>query len=183
MLRTRLEVFVGGRRVKVVDVHGHFIEPEELDVIKDTNLTGNIRSPLSWTEDLRGSCRGLPALVSRSYGCDMRCSDERELRQQEAPQGCGISSPKWAPARSCMARTCRSTGPLRIGVSVHAVSASSARCPPRRPQPPAHRPGCAGSRRPHRAPSGSRVRARVTRSARCCRRVRSRHPPRAAGCD
>ena len=30
----RREVFVGRRRVKVVDVHGHFIEPAELDVIK-----------------------------------------------------------------------------------------------------------------------------------------------------
>jgi aminocarboxymuconate-semialdehyde decarboxylase len=39
----RREVFVGRRRVKVVDVHGHFVEPSELDVVKDTNLAGNIR--------------------------------------------------------------------------------------------------------------------------------------------
>src|SRR5580765_4821904 len=40
----RREVFVGRKRVKVVDVHGHFIEPSEFDVIKDTNLAGNIRN-------------------------------------------------------------------------------------------------------------------------------------------
>jgi aminocarboxymuconate-semialdehyde decarboxylase len=40
----RREVFVGRRRVKVVDVHGHFVEPSEMDVIKDTNLAGNIRN-------------------------------------------------------------------------------------------------------------------------------------------
>jgi aminocarboxymuconate-semialdehyde decarboxylase len=43
----RREVFVGRRRVKVVDVHGHFIEPTELDVIKDTKLAGNISSQLN----------------------------------------------------------------------------------------------------------------------------------------
>jgi aminocarboxymuconate-semialdehyde decarboxylase len=43
----RREVFVGRKRVKVVDVHGHFIEPSELDVIKDTNLAGNIRNNLN----------------------------------------------------------------------------------------------------------------------------------------
>src|SRR5262249_54039981 len=34
----RREVFIGKRRVKVVDVHGHFVAPEELDVVKNTNL-------------------------------------------------------------------------------------------------------------------------------------------------
>src|SRR5262249_47592259 len=34
----RREVFVGKRRVKVVDVHGHFVAPEELEVVKNTNL-------------------------------------------------------------------------------------------------------------------------------------------------
>lgn len=38
----RREVSIGGRRIKVVDIHGHFIAPEELDLIKDTNLAGNI---------------------------------------------------------------------------------------------------------------------------------------------
>ena len=40
----RREVSVGRRRVKVVDVHGHFVEPSEMDVLKDTNLAGNIRN-------------------------------------------------------------------------------------------------------------------------------------------
>ena len=43
----RREVSIGGRRIKVVDVHGHFIEPSELDVIKDTNLAANISSQLN----------------------------------------------------------------------------------------------------------------------------------------
>ena len=43
----RREVSVGGKRIKVVDVHGHFIEPTELDVIKDTNLAVNISSQLN----------------------------------------------------------------------------------------------------------------------------------------
>src|SRR5882672_9432933 len=44
---TRREVSLGGRRAKVVDVHGHFVEPSELDVIKDTNLAGNVRNNLN----------------------------------------------------------------------------------------------------------------------------------------
>jgi aminocarboxymuconate-semialdehyde decarboxylase len=43
----RREVSIGGRRIKVVDVHGHFIEPTELEVIKDTNLAVNISSQLN----------------------------------------------------------------------------------------------------------------------------------------
>src|SRR5438552_16537629 len=38
----RREVFVGKRRVKVIDVHGHFVAPEELDVVKGTNLARNV---------------------------------------------------------------------------------------------------------------------------------------------
>ncbi len=38
----RREVFIGKRRVKVIDVHGHFVAPEELDVIKDPSLARNI---------------------------------------------------------------------------------------------------------------------------------------------
>src|SRR5436309_16142652 len=34
----RREVFIGKRRVKVVDIHGHFIAPEEMDIVKNTNL-------------------------------------------------------------------------------------------------------------------------------------------------
>jgi aminocarboxymuconate-semialdehyde decarboxylase len=43
----RREVFVGGRRVKVVDIHGHFIAPEELELVKDTPLSGNIQNNLN----------------------------------------------------------------------------------------------------------------------------------------
>jgi len=43
----RREVFIGKRRVKVVDIHGHFVAPEELDVVKDTNLARNITSNLN----------------------------------------------------------------------------------------------------------------------------------------
>ena len=38
----RREVFIGKRRVKVVDIHGHFIFPEEMDVVKNTKLAPNI---------------------------------------------------------------------------------------------------------------------------------------------
>ena len=38
----RREVFIGRRRVKVVDVHGHFVAPEELEVVKGTNLARNV---------------------------------------------------------------------------------------------------------------------------------------------
>src|SRR6185503_17627143 len=43
----RRQVLIGGRRIKVVDVHGHFVIPEELDLIKDTNLAGNIKNNLN----------------------------------------------------------------------------------------------------------------------------------------
>ena len=43
----RREVSIGRRRIKVVDIHGHFIAPEELELIKDTNLAGNIRNNLN----------------------------------------------------------------------------------------------------------------------------------------
>jgi aminocarboxymuconate-semialdehyde decarboxylase len=43
----RREVSAGGRRIKVVDIHGHFIEPSELDVIRETNLAGNISNNLN----------------------------------------------------------------------------------------------------------------------------------------
>lgn len=46
----RREVSIGNRRIKVVDVHGHFIVPEEMDVVKGTNLerniSGNLKGPL-----------------------------------------------------------------------------------------------------------------------------------------
>src|SRR6267143_2833107 len=34
----RREVFVGGKRVKVVDMHAHCVIPEVGDVVKDTSL-------------------------------------------------------------------------------------------------------------------------------------------------
>lgn len=43
----RRQVSIGNRRIKVVDVHGHFIAPEELDLIKDTNLAGNISNQIN----------------------------------------------------------------------------------------------------------------------------------------
>src|SRR5207342_1241578 len=45
--QTRREVSIGGRRVKVIDIHGHFIEPTELEVVRDTNLAGNISNNLN----------------------------------------------------------------------------------------------------------------------------------------
>ena len=43
----RREVSIGNRRIKVIDVHGHFIVPEEMDVVRGTNLEGNIRNNLT----------------------------------------------------------------------------------------------------------------------------------------
>jgi aminocarboxymuconate-semialdehyde decarboxylase len=38
----RREVFVGGRRVKVVDVHAHCVIPEVRDLVKDTKLASRV---------------------------------------------------------------------------------------------------------------------------------------------
>ena len=38
----RREVFVGRKRVKVVDIHGHFVIPDEITVVKDTPLARNV---------------------------------------------------------------------------------------------------------------------------------------------
>lgn len=43
----RREVSIGGRRVKVVDVHGHCLVPEVLDVIKDPALAATVKNTLS----------------------------------------------------------------------------------------------------------------------------------------
>jgi len=43
----RREVLVGKRRVKVVDIHGHFVAPEELELVKSTNLERNISNNLN----------------------------------------------------------------------------------------------------------------------------------------
>ena len=46
---TRREVSIGGRRVKVVDVHAHCVIPEVWDLVKDTSLAstagGRARGP------------------------------------------------------------------------------------------------------------------------------------------
>ena len=42
MAQQRRQVSIGSRRVKVVDIHGHFIAPEELELLQGTNLAGNI---------------------------------------------------------------------------------------------------------------------------------------------
>ena len=43
----RREVLIGRRRIKVIDIHGHFIAPEELDVVKDTKLATNVTNNLN----------------------------------------------------------------------------------------------------------------------------------------
>ena len=42
----RREVSVGKKRVKVIDAHGHFVFPEEMDVVKDTPLARNVSNNL-----------------------------------------------------------------------------------------------------------------------------------------
>jgi aminocarboxymuconate-semialdehyde decarboxylase len=39
----RRQVSIGRRRVKVVDVHGHFVEPSEIDVVRGTKFERNAR--------------------------------------------------------------------------------------------------------------------------------------------
>lgn len=43
----RREWRVGGRRVRIVDIHGHFIIPEEMEVVRGTSLAGNIENNLN----------------------------------------------------------------------------------------------------------------------------------------
>src|SRR2546427_2428493 len=38
----RREVSIGKRRAKVIDIHGHFVAPEELEVVKDTPLARSV---------------------------------------------------------------------------------------------------------------------------------------------
>src|SRR5215510_3435741 len=44
----RREVLIGKRRAKVVDIHGHLVAPEALDVVKNTNMAWNVTSNLNW---------------------------------------------------------------------------------------------------------------------------------------
>jgi aminocarboxymuconate-semialdehyde decarboxylase len=60
----RREVSVGGRRVKVVDVHAHCIVPEVSDVVKNSNLARNVNNPALGTQFLLGPER-LRALDER----------------------------------------------------------------------------------------------------------------------
>jgi aminocarboxymuconate-semialdehyde decarboxylase len=43
----RRQVSIGNRRIQVVDVHGHFIAPEEMDVLRGTPLASNISNQLN----------------------------------------------------------------------------------------------------------------------------------------
>src|ERR1700681_471572 len=69
----RREVFVGSRRVKVVDVHCHCIVPEVAEVVKGTNLAssgGNqtgpsVLGPAPWRVMDR---EGLPTPAHSNYG-------------------------------------------------------------------------------------------------------------------
>ena len=45
----RREVFVGRKRVKVVDIHGHFLIPDEIAVVKDTPLATNVTNTFNGT--------------------------------------------------------------------------------------------------------------------------------------
>ena len=40
----RREVLVGQRRLKAVDTMSHFVAPEELDIVKNTNLARNVNT-------------------------------------------------------------------------------------------------------------------------------------------
>jgi len=44
---TRRQVSIANRRIKVIDAHGHFIIPEEADLVRNTNLAGNITNNLN----------------------------------------------------------------------------------------------------------------------------------------
>src|SRR5215475_9094083 len=45
----RREVLVGRKRVKVVDIHGHFLIPDEIAVVKDSNLAANVTNTFNGT--------------------------------------------------------------------------------------------------------------------------------------
>ena len=67
----RREVSVGGRRVKVVDVHGHCLVPEVQDVIKDAALAGPSRTCLaagtsSWGRSVCGTWTSKASMSRRS---------------------------------------------------------------------------------------------------------------------
>src|SRR4030095_4480789 len=43
----RRQVSIGNRRIKVIDIHGHFLIPEEADLVRNTNLAGNVVNQLN----------------------------------------------------------------------------------------------------------------------------------------
>jgi aminocarboxymuconate-semialdehyde decarboxylase len=84
----RREVSVGGRRLKVVDVHAHCVVPEVSDVVKNTNLARNVNNQAPGTKFLLGPER-LRALDER--GIDVQVlsinrfwwyAADRDLAQQ-----------------------------------------------------------------------------------------------------
>jgi len=43
----RRQVSIGSRRIRVIDIHGHFLVPEEADLVRNTNLAGNVINQLN----------------------------------------------------------------------------------------------------------------------------------------
>jgi aminocarboxymuconate-semialdehyde decarboxylase len=43
----RRQVSIGNRRIKVIDIHGHFLIPEEADIVRNTTLAANILNQLN----------------------------------------------------------------------------------------------------------------------------------------
>ncbi|HET9942175.1 MAG TPA: amidohydrolase family protein [Terriglobia bacterium] len=44
---SRRQVSIGNRRIKVIDIHGHFLVPEEADIVRNTNLAANVLNQLN----------------------------------------------------------------------------------------------------------------------------------------
>ena len=43
----RRQVAIGNRRIRVIDIHGHFLIPEEADLVRNTALAGNVINQLN----------------------------------------------------------------------------------------------------------------------------------------
>jgi len=55
----RRQVAIGNRRIRVIDIHGHFLIPEEADLVRNTTLAGNVINqlngpPAEWTITIAG---------------------------------------------------------------------------------------------------------------------------------
>jgi aminocarboxymuconate-semialdehyde decarboxylase len=70
----RREVSIGNRRIKVIDIHGHFIATEELELLQGTNLATNISNQL----------RSLILDASRLQAMDEQGIDVQVLTHQGA---------------------------------------------------------------------------------------------------